>query len=192
MENDDLNEAMTEAVVVPQRDRAERFYDRIRGSIAKYMKKKGGKVEKSAEYMLLVPDVFNLLWRLANDARVSSKNKVLLGSGIAYYVFNLLWRLANDARVSSKNKVLLGSGIAYYVFPLDFMPDVVPGIGFLDDLVFAVYVLNKMLADTEAAVLREHWAGEEDVLTMIRRVIGAADTLVSKDFLGYVKKRVKR
>ena len=164
MENDDdLNEAMTEAVTVPPRDRADRFYDRIRRSISKYLGKKGGKVEKTAEYMLLVPDVFNLLWRLANDSRVSSKNKVLLGSGIAYYVF-----------------------------PLDFVPDIVPGVGFLDDLVFAVYVLNKMLADTEPEVLREHWAGEEDVLVMIRRVIGAADTLVSKDFLGYVKKMVKR
>lgn len=163
MENDDLNEAMTEAVSLPPRDRADRFYDRIRGSIAKYMAKKGGKVEKTAEYLLLVPDVFNLLWRLANDSRVSGKNKVLLGSGIAYYVF-----------------------------PLDFMPDIVPGVGFLDDLVFAVYVLNKMLADTDADVLREHWAGDEDVLVMIRRVIAGADNLVSKDFLGYVKKMVKR
>ncbi|HKO55745.1 MAG TPA: DUF1232 domain-containing protein, partial [Thermoanaerobaculia bacterium] len=94
---------MTEAVPVPTPARAERFYDRIRRSIALYGKKKGGKTEKTAEYLLLVPDVFNLLWRLANDRRVSSKNKVLLGSGIAYYLF-----------------------------PLDFMPDIVPGIGFLD------------------------------------------------------------
>jgi uncharacterized membrane protein YkvA (DUF1232 family) len=163
MESDDLKEAMTETAVVPARDRAERFYDRIRRTVARYGSKKGGRTQKTAEYLLLVPDVFNLLWRLANDPRVSGKNKVLLGSGIAYYLF-----------------------------PLDFMPDIVPGVGFLDDLVFAVYVLNKMLADTEAEILREHWAGDEDVLVMIRRVIGAADTLVSKDFLGYVKKMVKR
>ena len=38
----------------------------------------------------------------------------------------------------------------------------------------------------------EHWSGDEDVLKVIRRVLGAADTLVSKDFVGYVKKFVKR
>ncbi|MBV9495403.1 MAG: DUF1232 domain-containing protein [Acidobacteria bacterium] len=171
MENNDedlnepeiLNAEIVESMPAPTKERADRFYDRLRRSISRYLEKRGKTVEKTAEYVLLVPDVFNLLWRLANDSRVSGKNKVLLGSGIAYYVF-----------------------------PLDFMPDIVPGVGFLDDLVFAVYVLNKMLADTEAEVLREHWAGDEDVLAMIRRVIGAADTLVSKDFLGYVKKMLKR
>jgi uncharacterized membrane protein YkvA (DUF1232 family) len=162
---DELTEALVEVGKAPaSRDRAERFYDRIRGNIARYLEKRGGgKVEKTAEYLLLVPDVFMLLWRLVTDSRVNSKNKVLLGSAMAYYFF-----------------------------PLDFVPDIVPGLGFLDDLVFAVYVLNRMLVDTDPAIAREHWSGDEDVLSVIRRVLGAADTLVSKDFLGYVKKFVKR
>lgn len=161
---DDLTEALVEVGHdVPPSDRAQRFYDRIRASIARYVEKKGGKAEKTAEYVLLVPDIFMLLWRLATDARVSGKNKVLLGSAVAYYFF-----------------------------PLDFVPDIIPGLGFLDDLVFAVYVLNRMLLDTDPAILRQHWSGDEDVLSVIRRVLGAAETLVSKDFLGYVKKFVKR
>jgi len=162
--DDELTEALVEVGEVPaSRDRAQRFYDRIRGSIARYLEKRGGKVEQTAEYLLLVPDVFMLLWRLVTDSRVNSKNKVLLGSAMAYYFF-----------------------------PLDFVPDIIPGLGFLDDLVFAVYVLNRMLVDTDPAIAREHWSGDEDVLSVIRRVLGAADTLVSKDFLGYVKKFVKR
>ena len=161
---DELTEALVEVgAIVPTSDRAQRFYDRIRASIARYVEKKGGAVEKTAEYVLLVPDVFMLLWRLVTDSRVSGKNKVLLGSAVAYYFF-----------------------------PLDFVPDIIPGLGFLDDLVFAVYVLNRMLVDTDPAIAREHWSGDEDVLSVIRRVLGAADTLVSKDFLGYVKKFVKR
>jgi len=161
---DELTEALVEVgAIVPAPDRAQRFYDRIRASIARYVEKKGAAVEKTAEYVLLVPDVFMLLWRLVTDARVSGKNKVLLGSAVAYYFF-----------------------------PLDFVPDIIPGLGFLDDLVFAVYVLNRILLDTDPALLRHHWSGDEDVLSVIRRVLGAADTLVSKDFLGYVKKFVKR
>ena len=144
-------------------DRAKRFYDRIRGSIQKYVEKKGTAVEKTAGFLLLVPDVFILLWRLANDRRIGGSDKVLLGSGIAYYLF-----------------------------PLDLVPEALFGpIGFLDDLVFAVYILNKMLGETDEAVLREHWSGDEDVLGMIRRVLASADGLVTTDLLKQIKKLTK-
>src|SRR5258706_10793104 len=80
----DLEELRSENVT---QERAERFYDRVRKRIQRYVESKGVAVEKSAEFLLLVPDVFILLWRLVNDRRVSGKSKVLLGSGIAYYIF---------------------------------------------------------------------------------------------------------
>jgi len=104
----------------------------------------------------------------------------------------LLWRLINDSRVNAKNKILLGSGLAYYFFPLDIMPEALIGpIGYLDDLVFAVYLLNKILADTDPETLREHWSGSEDVLTSIRNVLNAADTLVGKDLFARLKNIMK-
>lgn len=139
-------------------DRAERFYDRLRQSVRRRLDNKGSVAGKTAEYLLLVPDIFILLWRLVNDSRVTAKNKVMLGSGIAYYLF-----------------------------PLDIIPDFI-GIGFLDDLVFAVYLLNKMLTDTDPEILREHWSGKEDVLKTIQKVLNSADTLVGKDVLGKLKK----
>lgn len=143
-------------------ERAERFYDRMRGRIHEYLQGKG-KVAKSSEYLLLVPDLFMLLWRLANDPRVSGKNKVLLGSGIAYYIF-----------------------------PFDIMPEALLGpIGYLDDLVFGVYMLNRMLSDTDVEILREHWSGEEDVLAMIRRVLNAADKLVGTELIDRLKRMMK-
>ena len=63
---------------------------------------------------------------------------------------------------------------------------------YLDDLVFAVYVLNKIVTDTDPNILREHWSGGEDVLDMIQRVLNAADSLVEKDILGRLKKMVKK
>ena len=144
--------------------RAERFYDRLRRSIHRYFENKGGAMEKSGEYLLLVPDVFILLWRLAKDPRVSGKNKVLLGTSLAYYVI-----------------------------PFDFIPEALIGpIGYLDDLVFAVYVLNRMLVDTDVSILREHWSGQEDVLDSIQRVLNAADGLVGSDMVGKFKKMMGR
>lgn len=146
-------------------EHGQRFYDRIRSSIQAFVDRKGGTLGKSAEYLLLVPDVFILLWRLVNDPRVGGKDKVLLGSAVAYFVF-----------------------------PFDFMPEALPVIGamgYLDDLVFAAYVLNKLLT-TDSEIVREHWSGSEDVLAMIQRVLGAADTLIGSDVVGKVKKMARR
>jgi uncharacterized membrane protein YkvA (DUF1232 family) len=162
----DFEETMRESAEATgpvSRDRADRFYDRMRESIRRYLDGKGAMAGKTGEYLLLAPDVFVLLWRLVNDARVNAKNKVMLGSGLAYFLF-----------------------------PLDLMPEGFLGpIGYLDDLVLAVYLLNKLLADTDPEILREHWSGSGDVLDSIRNVLHAADNLVSSDILGKLKKNMK-
>ncbi len=155
-----MDDTATELDHNVSRDRAERFYDKIRENICRYLEKKGSLAGKTGEYLLLVPDMFMLLWRLINDGRVSSKNKVMLGSGLAYYLF-----------------------------PLDIMPEAFLGpIGYIDDLVFGVYLLNKMLTDTDPEILREHWSGSEDILGTIQNVLNAADNLVGSEFLGRFKK----
>ena len=145
------------------KERADRFYDRMRESIRRYLEKKGTLAGTTGEYLLLAPDVFVLLWRLVNDSRVNGKNKVMLGSGIAYYFF-----------------------------PLDIIPEGFLGpLGYIDDLVFGVYLLNKVLGDTDPQVLREHWSGRDDILETIRKVLGAADQLVGSDILSKLKKGTK-
>ena len=142
---------------------ANRFYDRLRERIAAFLSKKGNAAGLAGEFLLFVPDVFILLWRLATDKRVSGNNKILLGTGVAYYIF-----------------------------PLDIIPEAFAGpVGFLDDLVFAAFILNRMLNDTDESILRQHWSGRGDVLEMIRRVLAAADNLTTSDFVNKVKKAVK-
>jgi uncharacterized membrane protein YkvA (DUF1232 family) len=145
-------------------ERAQRFYDRIRASIQEFINNKSAVAGKTAEFLLLVPDVFILLWRLTTDRRVNGKDKVLVGSAVAYFIL-----------------------------PFDFVPEALVGpIGYLDDLIFGVYVLNKVLTDTDAAVLREHWSGRQDVLDMMQSVLNAADSLVADNILGKLKKMIKR
>lgn len=158
--DDDFEELRGEDIAP---ERAERFYDRVRTRIQSYVDSKGAAVGKTAEFLLLVPDVFILLWRLVNDGRVSGKNKVLLGSGIAYFIF-----------------------------PIDLIPEAFVGpIGYLDDLVFGVYILNRVLADTDAAILREHWPGSEDVLSIIQKVLGKAESLIGTKMVDRIKRMAK-
>lgn len=163
--DDDFDAVMQESTeLVPvSRDRAQRFYDRIRARIKTYLENKGPVVEKSASLLLLVPDIFILLWRLVNDGRVTGKNKVLLGSGIAYYLF-----------------------------PLDMIPEALLGpMGYVDDLVLGVFILNRILADTDEAILREHWSGSEDLFGAIRKVLDTADNLIGSDMVNRIKRIVK-
>jgi len=144
-------------------ERAERFYDRVRSRIQSYVDSKGAAIGKTAEYLLLVPDVFILLWRLVNDGRISGKNKVLLGSGVVYFIS-----------------------------PIDLIPEAIFGpIGYLDDLVFGVYILNRVLSDTDATILREHWPGSEDILAVIQKILGAAESLIGTEIVDRIKRMAK-
>jgi uncharacterized membrane protein YkvA (DUF1232 family) len=157
-----INEAAEMAGPV-SKARADRFYDRVRGSIASYLERKGEAAGHVAEFLLLAPDFFMLLWRLTSDGRVSSKNKVLLGTGVAYFIL-----------------------------PFDIIPEAIVGpIGYLDDLVVSVYILNKVLRDTDLAVLREHWSGGQDILESIQNVLRAADGLVGSGFVRKIKNLMK-
>lgn len=160
--DEDFGAEMSAGAAPVTSDRATRFYDRMRNAIRSYLEKKGSLAGKTGEYLLLAPDVFVLLWRLVNDPRVNAKNKVMLGSGLAYYFF-----------------------------PLDLMPEVMGPIGYLDDLVFGVYLLNKILTDTDPQVLRDHWSGGDDVLQTIQTVLNAADNLVGSDVLSKLRKGSK-
>jgi uncharacterized membrane protein YkvA (DUF1232 family) len=163
MSPEEVSQAMNDAsddLGPVSKDRADRYYDRIRRSIASYLEKKGKAAGKAGEFLLLVPDVFILLWRLANDGRVAGKHKVLLVTGLVYFLS-----------------------------PFDLMPEALLGpMGYMDDLVFGVYILNRMVGDTDVSVIRDHWSGSGDVLETIQKVLNAADGLVGGDFLKKIKK----
>jgi uncharacterized membrane protein YkvA (DUF1232 family) len=164
--DDEFAEVMSESSELSapvSSDRADRFYDRMRDRIRAYLDKKGTVAGKAGEYLMLAPDIFVLLWRLVNDPRVNTKNKIALGGGLAYFLF-----------------------------PLDITPEAFFGpIGYLDDLIFGVLLLKKVLGDTDASVLREHWSGAEDILTTIEKILGSAESLIGSDLVARFKKAAK-
>jgi len=143
--------------------RANRYYDRIRRRIKEYVDARGEKLGIAAEFVLLAPDVFILLWRLVQDKRVRT----------------------ND-------QMLLGTGIAYYIFPIDLLPEAFLGpMGYIDDLVLGVLILAKILKDTPKEALEENWSGSGNVLEMIRNVLQSAEELVSTNVLERIRRIVR-
>jgi len=67
----------------------------------------------------------------------------------------LYWRLFRDRRVPILTKALLALTLVYVVSPLDVIPDVIPGIGEIDDVVVVLSGLWLFIRLCPPEVVRE-------------------------------------
>jgi len=94
-------------------------------------------------------------------------------------MFHLLVKLSIDERVPTKQKAKFVGVIAYFISPIDLLPEFLLGpIGYLDDIALASYVLNKYINETDSQIVRELWAGDQDILTSIKNVLTVADKAI--------------
>ena len=92
----------------------------------------------------------------------------------------LLVRLARDPRVPTRAKIFAAAAAAYAVSPIDLVPDFIPLIGRSDDLVVIALALDYLVEHAGVSVVREHWDGSDEVLSMIVDVIGMVAGLVPR------------
>ena len=90
----------------------------------------------------------------------------------------LIFRLMRDKRVPARPKAILVMLGAYLASPIDLIPDFIPGIGHVDDLVLAAFALDQILNRVPNHVVREHWDGDEDVLQIVREILDIAAGIV--------------
>jgi len=141
-----------------------KFYEDLRRKAKDWTAHKGGKLGgKLGEYLFLLPDFFILVSRLALDKRVPSKQKLMVG-GI----------------------------IAYLIMPIDIIPDFIPVIGHVDDLVLVVMGLNMILNDIDPKVISDNWSGEGDVLEQMQKITATAERFLDKTILQRIKKWLRR
>ncbi len=79
--------------------------------------------------------------------------------------------LLTDDRVPLRRKLLLTALVAYLVSPIDIIPDFIPGLGQMDDVLIVVLVLHGLLTSVDETVLLEHWRGRPDILLILRRAV---------------------
>ena len=68
----------------------------------------------------------------------------------------LYWRLLCDRRVSLWPKALVLLSLVYVVSPVDFIPDVVPFVGEIDDLLVVILACRLFIYLCPREVVREH------------------------------------
>ncbi|OCA87805.1 hypothetical protein A8F94_08150 [Bacillus sp. FJAT-27225] len=139
----------------------EDFYQDLRMKIRDWIGSENGKTKKFAEYVLFAPDLFHLLCKLSLDENVSVMHKAKLAGAIAYFVS-----------------------------PIDVIPEAITGpVGYVDDIAIAAYVLNNIINDTNPDLVKSHWAGDEDVLNVIQRILEIADGMLGSGVWNTLKRK---
>ncbi|WMJ80802.1 YkvA family protein [Clostridium sp. MB40-C1] len=109
------------------------------------------KCEKYKEYILLVPDIVVLLYRIMMDERVKTKTKVFIGAAISYLAL-----------------------------PVDIIPDFVPVIGKIDDIGIVFLALDKIIDDIPENIILEHWQGKDDIIIKSKEIREASFNIIGR------------
>ncbi len=108
-------------------------------------------------------------------------------------LFHLLCKLTIDKDVPVVEKAKLAFTIAYFVSPVDLVPEAIVGpAGYVDDIALAAFVLNSIINKTNPKVVTKHWAGDKDVLLVIKEILKVADEMVGSGLWRKLKAMVKR
>lgn len=103
----------------------------------------------------------------------------------------LLGRLLKDARVPTAEKALFVAAIVYVVSPFDFIPDVFPFIGQVDDVYVVALTLLRLVSKTDAGVVREHWSGGGDIVSLADSIAGIAPMILPKRVSRVLSSKIK-
>ncbi len=95
-------------------------------------------------------------------------------------IVKLVGRLMTDPRVPRRSKIALGAAAAYVVSPIDLIPEVIPVVGWADDVVFLMMALDGLISRSGPEVVEEHWDGPVDLLSLIEDVLALARSVVPK------------
>jgi uncharacterized membrane protein YkvA (DUF1232 family) len=69
----------------------------------------------------------------------------------------LAWRLMFDPRVPLWVKTIVPASLIYLITPIDIVPDVIPGLGQLDDLAVIIIGVRLFIDLCPPEIVREHW-----------------------------------
>ena len=122
----------------------------------------------------------------ANAAKPTRKEKGEMKSRMNNFLmflpnmFRLLGRLIKDSRVPIAEKALFAAAIVYVIMPFDFIPDIFPFIGQVDDVYLVALTLLRLVNRTDETIVREHWSGGGDIIKLTDSIAKLAPAILPK------------
>jgi uncharacterized membrane protein YkvA (DUF1232 family) len=94
--------------------------------------------------------------------------------GVIPDVLRLLRSLIGDRSVPIDVRIVLVGLIAWIVSPIDLIPEFIPGLGPLDDVIVAIVAMRYVRRRVGLDALRDRWVGTDDGFALLARVIGSS------------------
>lgn len=83
----------------------------------------------------------------------------------------LLGRLARDRTVPRAARWPVWIVLGYLALPIDLVPDIIPVIGWADDVILVGLVLRRLVRRAGPDALARHWPGTAEGLVTLRRLL---------------------
>lgn len=82
----------------------------------------------------------------------------------------LLYRLLRDKRVPRRRRLAMTVVGVYVASPIDVVPDFIPVLGSVDDLLVLAFAVDYLLRASPPEVVEQHWDGTQDGLELVRGI----------------------
>src|SRR5690242_13564318 len=100
-------------------------------------------------------------------------------------------RLMVDSRVPRTERALFAAALIYAIIPFDFIPDMIPFVGQIDDLFLISLTILRLIDRTDDSVVREHWRGGGDIVALAESAATIAPLLIPRRISRVLISRVK-
>jgi len=100
-------------------------------------------------------------------------------------------RLMVDSRVPRTERALFAAALIYAIIPFDFIPDMIPFVGQIDDLFLISLTILRLIDRTDDAIVREHWRGGGDIVALAESAATIAPLLIPRRISRVLISRVK-
>ncbi|HVS21812.1 MAG TPA: DUF1232 domain-containing protein, partial [Pyrinomonadaceae bacterium] len=100
-------------------------------------------------------------------------------------------RLMMDSRVPRTERALFAAAVIYAIIPFDFIPDMIPFVGQLDDVFLISLTLLRLIDRTDDKIVREHWRGGGDIVQLAESVVTIAPLLMPRRIARVLLAKVK-
>lgn len=115
-----------------------------------------------------------------NGASIQGKRLLADAVMMMPNLVKLVSRLLKDPRVPRRAKIALGLAAAYVASPIDLIPEVIPIIGWADDVLVLIFAIDSLIDRAGAELVEEHWDGPGDLLALIRDVMALSRSIMPK------------
>ena len=95
-------------------------------------------------------------------------------------ILKLVGRLVMDPRVPRRAKITLGMAAAYVMSPVDLIPEMIPVVGWADDILILMFAIDSLIDRAGSEIVDEHWDGPGDLLSLVREVVGLSRSVIPK------------